>query len=253
VTAGLRPSTSVHQVLATLGYGDAIGNEALGTQLALRAVGYRSDIFVETADPRLESFTRDFRELADENRSDNVLIHHFSIGWRASRLAYALPDRMMLVYHNITPPRYFVGIHTLPARFCYHDMLPALVSRFDWRQDRFVFTGPVPDAELAAYYRAASVYLSMSEHEGFCVPLVEAMATDVPVLAYSCTAIPETLGGAGVQFAPLDFELAAELLYELAYDDGVRTAVMDGQRRRLTHFLGSRVDADLRQPVGRFL
>jgi glycosyltransferase involved in cell wall biosynthesis len=92
----------------------------------------------------------------------------------------------------------------------------------------------------------------MSEHEGFCVPLVEAMAADVPVLAYSCTAIPETLGGAGVQFAPKQFELAAELLYELAYDDGVRANVLDGQRRRLTHFLGSRIDADLRQLVGRF-
>jgi len=145
----------------------------------------------------------------------------------------------------------FVGRYDVVPR--YYDMLRALVSRFDLLRDRFVFTGQVPDAELAAYYRGASVYVSMSEHEGFCVPLVEAMATDVPVLAYSCTAIPETLGGAGVQFAPKDFELAAELLYELAYDDGVRTAVMDGQRRRLTHLLGSRVDADLRQLVGRFL
>ena len=144
----------------------------------------------------------------------------------------------------------FVGRYDGVPR--YYDMLRALVAEFGWLQERFVFTGTVPDAELAAYYRAASVYISMSEHEGFCVPLVEAMAMDVPVLAYSCTAIPETLGGAGVQFAPKNFELAAELLYELAYNDGVRAAVLDGQRRRLTHFLGSRVDTDLRQLVGRF-
>jgi glycosyltransferase involved in cell wall biosynthesis len=144
----------------------------------------------------------------------------------------------------------FVGRYDGVPR--YYDMLRALVAEFGWLQERFLFTGPVPDAELAAYYRASSVYISMSEHEGFCVPLVEAMAADVPVLAYSCTAIPETLGGAGVQFAPKHFELAAELLYELAYDDGVRAAVLDGQRRRLTHFLGSRVDNDLRQLVGRF-
>jgi len=110
----------------------------------------------------------------------------------------------------------------------------------------------VPEAELAAYYRAASVYVSMSEHEGFCVPLVEAMAADVPVLAYSCTAVPDTLGGAGVQFAPKNFELAAELLGELAYDDGVRASVIGGQRRRLEHFTGGRFDTELRQLVDRF-
>ena len=66
------------------------------------------------------------------------------------------------------------------------------------RDDRFIFTGPVPDEELAVYYRRPSVYVSLSEHEGFCVPLVEAMAPDVPVLAYAAAAVPDTLGGAGV-------------------------------------------------------
>jgi glycosyltransferase involved in cell wall biosynthesis len=78
--------------------------------------------------------------------------------------------------------------------------------------DRFVFTGPVPDEELAVYYRRAAVYVSLSEHEGFCVPLLEAMAADVPVLAYAAGRGPDTLGGAGVQFAPKDLEYAAELL-----------------------------------------
>ena len=63
-----------------------------------------------------------------------------------------------------------------------------------------------PDEELAVYYRHAAVYISLSEHEGFCVPLVEAMAADVPVLAYAAAAVPDTLGGAGVQFAPKDLE-----------------------------------------------
>ena len=58
----------------------------------------------------------------------------------------------------------------------------------------------VPDEDLATYYRTADVYISLSEHEGFCVPLLEAMSADVPVLAYASTAVPDTLGGAGVQF-----------------------------------------------------
>jgi glycosyltransferase involved in cell wall biosynthesis len=123
----------VHQVLATLGYGDAIGNEVLGIQRVLRQAGLESDIFVETADPRLEDFTRDFRELVGVSHPDNILVHHFSIGSKASRVSYALPDRMILVYHNITPPEYFVDIHKLLVRQCYHGRreLGAYVGRCD--------------------------------------------------------------------------------------------------------------------------
>src|SRR5213076_1864805 len=109
----------VHQVLATLGYGDAIGHEVLGIQRVLRAAGYDSEIFVETADSRLESLTRDFRELVDFSHPDNLLLHHFSLGSKASRTAFALPDRMALIYHNITPPEYFVGIHRRLADQCF--------------------------------------------------------------------------------------------------------------------------------------
>jgi glycosyltransferase involved in cell wall biosynthesis len=111
-----------------------------------------------------------------------------------------------------------------------------LLAEYEMPPERFVFTGPVPDAELAAYYRSASVYISLSEHEGFCAPLVEAMAMEVPVLAYASTAVPDTLGGAGLQFSPKDLEYAAELLGILAFDDQVRDPILEGQRRRLAHF-----------------
>src|SRR5437870_4454853 len=114
-----RMSGRVHQVLATLGYGDAIGHEVLGIQRALQGAGYRSEIFVETADYRLEPQTRDYRELIDVSRPDNLLLHHFSLGSKASRTAFALPDRMVLIYHNITPPEYFVGVHRTLARQCF--------------------------------------------------------------------------------------------------------------------------------------
>jgi hypothetical protein len=60
-------SPRIHQVLATLGYGDAIGHEVLGIQRVLRRAGYESDIFVQTADPRLEDLTRDYRDLLEES------------------------------------------------------------------------------------------------------------------------------------------------------------------------------------------
>jgi glycosyltransferase involved in cell wall biosynthesis len=134
----------------------------------------------------------------------------------------------------------------------YTNMLRALVAELGWLPDRYLFTGGVPDRELAAYYRYSSVYISMSEHEGFCVPLVEAMAADLPILAYASTAIPDTLAGAGVQFAPKNFEHAAELLGMLAFDDTLRATVIEGQRRRLAQFTTARLDLELRRVLERF-
>ena len=123
----------VHQVLATLGYGDAIGNEVLGVQRVLRSAGYESDIFVETADRRFDDCTIDYREMVGAIGPDDVLIHHFSIGSRASRTAYALPGRMVLVYHNITPPEYFVGVHNELVKLCFRGRreLAAYIERSD--------------------------------------------------------------------------------------------------------------------------
>ena len=128
----------------------------------------------------------------------------------------------------------FVGKHdAVPAYFA---AVRALMAEYQMLPERFWFTGPVPDIELAAYYRNAHAYVSLSEHEGFCAPLVEAMSMDVPVLAYAEAAVPETLGGAGVTFAPKDLEYAAELLGALIYDEPVREAVLAGQHRRLEDF-----------------
>ena len=137
----------------------------------------------------------------------------------------------------------FVGRYDgIPA---YYAQIRALIAEFQMLPDRFWFTGPVPDEDLAAFYRWADVYVSLSEHEGFCVPLVEAMAADVPVLAYSAGAVSETLGGAGVLFAPKDLELASEMLGMLVYDRPVRDRVIEGQRRRLADFAPERIEARL--------
>jgi L-malate glycosyltransferase len=139
----------------------------------------------------------------------------------------------------------FVFVGKTDATPRYYAAIRALLDRYRMPQGRFIFTGPVPDEDLAAYYRTASVYISLSEHEGFCVPLLEAMAADVPVLAYASTAVPDTLGGAGVQFSPKDLEYAAELLGELAYNDDLRTKVIAGQRARLADFGDDRIRREL--------
>jgi len=145
----------------------------------------------------------------------------------------------------------FVGRYDGVPR--YYDQVRALIAEYDMLPDRFWFTGPVPDEDLAAFYRWADAYVSLSEHEGFCVPLVEAMAADVPVVAYAAGAVPETLGGAGLLFEPKDLELAAELLGSVVYDRGVRARVLDGQRRRLQDFAPDRIEAQLKSTLAAFV
>jgi len=134
----------------------------------------------------------------------------------------------------------------------YYSQVRALIEQYEMLPDRFWFTGPVPDEDLAAFYRWSDAYVSLSEHEGFCVPLVEAMAADVPIVAYAAGAVPETLGGAGILFAPKDLEVAAELLGSVVYDRDVRERVLDGQRRRLQDFAPARIEARLHETLAQF-
>jgi glycosyltransferase involved in cell wall biosynthesis len=141
----------------------------------------------------------------------------------------------------------FVGKHEAVPQ--YYSSLRAMMAQYRLPPDRFIFTGPVSDEDLAVYYRHAAVYISLSEHEGFCAPLLEAMAADVPIMAYSAAAVGETLGGSGVQFAPKDLEYAAELLGVLAFDDQVRAQVIAGQRRRLADFNDATIETALSRLV----
>ena len=159
--------------------------------------------------------------------------------------------RLAEFYKRYVDERYrFIFVGKTDGVPRYHNMVRALIAEFQMPPDRFIFTGPVPDEELAVYYRTASVYISLSEHEGFCVPLLEAMAADLPVLAYASTAVPDTLGGAGVSFTPKDLEFAAELLCELAFNDRLRASVIAGQHRRLQDFGDDRITRELMRLVG---
>ena len=96
------------------------------------------------------------------------------------------------------------------------------------------FTGRVSDAKLAAWYRAASAFATMSEHEGVGIPLLEAMAHGVPAVARAWAAIPETAGGAGLVL-PADAGplLVAEALESVISDEGTRKLLVDGGRDRV--------------------
>ncbi len=92
-----------------------------------------------------------------------------------------------------------------------------------------VLAGAVPDPELDRWYAAADLYVSLSRHEGFGVPLVEAMAHGVPVLAWPCGAVPYTLAGAGRLLDSLEPDAVATAMLSLAQDPG---AVVEQRRRQ---------------------
>jgi glycosyltransferase involved in cell wall biosynthesis len=344
----------VHQLLAALSYGDAIGNEALAIQRHLRSAGHDSDIFAEMVNPRVAHLARPLFEYPSVSAPDTVCIYHFSIGSASGRLIAHAPDRLVVVYHNITPARFFLGFHPHLAGLCHHGrrelaafaartelalgdsefnraeleaagfastgVLPivldlslyerppspvvrrlfddgrlnvlfvgrvipnkriedlirsfAVLQRwlrpdsrlllvgdtrgFERYYDRLrelvaelgvrdvVFAGHVDDDELYAYYRVADVFLCLSEHEGFCVPLQEAMFFGLPVVAYETGAVRETLHGGGLLLKDKSPDMVAELVDRLARGGTLRRAVIESQRRAIATIRATDFGAVLR-------
>lgn len=98
------------------------------------------------------------------------------------------------------------------------------------------FTGPISLPELVAYYREASAFVSLSEHEGFGVPLLEAMHLGAPVVAYDAAAVGETVGDAGVLFKKKDLAEIAEACALVTEDIGWRQQLVDAGHRRVADF-----------------
>jgi glycosyltransferase involved in cell wall biosynthesis len=146
----------------------------------------------------------------------------------------------------VSPDVRLLLVGKLPRRRHYFDALQALFHEQGLSAAEVVFMGHVSHEELLACYRAARVFVSMSAHEGFGVPLVEAMLMDVPILAYAAAAVPDTLGGAGVQFDRKRLPELAELAQALARDEPLRARVLAGQRRRLAAFDPAAIEASLR-------
>ena len=311
----------------------------MGIQRVLRTANYNSNIYVQTADRDVEHLTIDYRNLPDDSCADNILIHHFSIGSRASRVAFALPERMILIYHNITPPDYFVDINKTLVQFCYDGRreLGAYVQRCDvalgdsefnrleleemgfprtgvlpvvpnfahldisanhfvskdfddnWTNILFVgrlvphkriedlvrffhtyrlkynpqsrlllvgsysgfknylasisqlistlgtpdvhIIGHISNEELTALYDIADVFLSASEHEGFCVPIIEAFYKRVPVIAFHSTAVPATMDGGGVLYDYKDTRHVASLIHAVTTNHELEDEILRAQDR----------------------
>jgi glycosyltransferase involved in cell wall biosynthesis len=115
-----------------------------------------------------------------------------------------------------------------------------------------VFTGGVSDQQLKAYYQVADAFVTVSEHEGFCVPLVEAMSMKLPITAYASTAIPETLGNAGIVWRDRDPLLIAGSIDSFVRNSSVRNALgLRGQRRYEDMFTNQKIERTFLRAISR--
>jgi glycosyltransferase involved in cell wall biosynthesis len=94
--------------------------------------------------------------------------------------------------------------------------------------------GPVDEPDLAAMFHSADVVVTASEHEGFCLPLLEAMTFEKPIVARACAAIPETVGDAALLLPPHQGPaFFAEAVTELLANEPLRRELIAAERRRL--------------------
>lgn len=350
----------INQVVPSLNFGDAVSSDVIAIRDALQKKGYESDIYAKLIHPKVIKQAKQL-SLYHGNPS-NILIYHFAVAGRdVTDFVKGLPDRKILLYHNITPAEYFynyddilydlcsrgrkelaglskyfemgLGVSTFNCQelqkvgFKHTDTLPILLDFkkyevFDKElddklkgdmnkkiifigritpnkkqedviktfylyfkyinksstlyligrkeitpyakqleelvetlglSDNVVFTGVLNDNELNTYYRNVDIFLCMSEHEGFCVPLVESMYFDLPIIAYNSSAISETLGNSGILLNEKDYVLSAELLNVLIEDSSFREAVIKNQRKKLNDYSKDKIECKLFEMINSFL
>ncbi len=143
--------------------------------------------------------------------------------------------KMLAVYRRLYDPRARLRLVGSPLGDRYAPALAAFVDRVGLA-DAVTVTGSVDAAELEAYYRSADVFVCASDHEGFCVPVVEAMGHGLPVVAYGAAALPETVGDAGLVLPtkePLRFATAVARVVD---DAALRARLAEAAARRVAEF-----------------
>jgi L-malate glycosyltransferase len=182
--------------------------------------------------------------------------------WRAIRTALLFVGRIspnkrqddlirMLAYYRrcIDPEAHLLLVGAFRDQPQFHARLVALVERLGL-SGAVHFAGSVDDASLLAHYGAATAFVSLSEHEGFGVPLLEAMRFRLPVVAYNAAAIGETVGDAGVLLHERDLAETAEAAAMVSERMELREALVAAGERRVQDFDPEKVAERTRQVLG---
>jgi glycosyltransferase involved in cell wall biosynthesis len=156
------------------------------------------------------------------------------------------------VYRRVFEPTARLWLVGGPASTAYHHALRALVASVGL-EGAVTLTGAVSPAQLAAYYRAADVFVCLSDHEGFGVPLLEAMHHRLPVIAHAAAAVPETVAGGGLCLPGKRPAVVAAAVHRIVSDPSLRAALVAAGGRRLAELSGEASRARFTAAVGRFV
>lgn len=150
-------------------------------------------------------------------------------------------------YKRINPKSRLFIVGSYEGMEKYFMQLKDIVERLSLAD--VIFTGQTSLNEIITYYKLADVFICMSEHEGFCVPLLESMCFNVPIIAYNSTAIPYTLSNCGILVNEKRYDEIAEMIDLLVNDDKLRTNVVNGQVQRLKDFEMSKIEIQLKEHI----
>jgi glycosyltransferase involved in cell wall biosynthesis len=179
-------------------------------------------------------------DMLDDSRTNFLFVGRIFPNKRFEDLA-----RLAFFYKKYVSENFRVLLVGRPGRMLkYQQSVEALSTVWGLRSSEFSFVGHLSWDDLLSCYHTADVFISMSEHEGFGVPLVESMLLGVPVMAYAAGAIPDTMGDAGVLFYEKHYEELAEMAHLLATDDKLRQSVISAQDRRVERFRPELVESE---------
>lgn len=153
--------------------------------------------------------------------------------------------------HRFVEPRsrlWLVGIDIDTELYAY--TLKRLVHDLEL-SDAVTFAGCLADEDIRALYEASTAYLCMSEHEGFCLPLIEAMHFGLPVVAFASSAVPDTLGGAGILVREKRHAEIAEVVGEIYRDRALRERLVTAGRARVESLSIERFEARVHEIFSR--
>ncbi|MBM3311837.1 MAG: glycosyltransferase family 4 protein [Candidatus Aminicenantes bacterium] len=218
-------------------------------RLELEALGFRNThvfpLFVDFA--RYERPANAFVEnLFRDGRTNILFVGRVAPNKRVENLV-----KTLFYYKKYISPLVRLIVVGKTATFpSYFEAVSRMADEFYLQPEEVRFVGHIPDDEMYALYRAADVFLSLSEHEGYCLPLVEAMMFDLPVVALGAAAVPYTLGEAGVVLKDSRPAAVAELVDIVARDAALRAKLVAAGRRELAKVRSFPREAFLRSRLG---
>lgn len=213
---------------------DAIWADSRFNASELAALGFSAEVLELLVDPERWSLLRNEGVYRDVKRLARLNILH--VGRLApNKCVEDILKAFQFIHHELERDSrlWLVGIDTDTELYSFS--LREMAARLGIGA-AVEFAGCLSDEGVRAMYEAADAYICMSEHEGFCLPLVEAMHFGLPVVAFAAGAVPETLGDGGVLVREKRHAEIGQLLFNLSQPGDLRTAVVESGKCRVQRF-----------------